>query len=146
MSAKRSTNASATFTPTTELHQGERTMYYIEGTIDALEISGANSERIRFSLTPASERILSRDGGKKMALFTESSSSVALLVEPDKNATGREVLWFHAEEHLCNILLSAKNNRNTVWVWCDNPEKPELDEQKPFPPISTIEAKGIRVF
>lgn len=121
-------------------------MYYIEGTIDALEISGANSERIRFSLIPASERILSRDGGKKMALFTDSSSPSAIMLDSDKNAAGKEIVWFHAEKPLCNIILSAKNNRNTVWVWCDNPEKPELDEKEPFPPISTTEAKGFRVF
>ena len=121
-------------------------MHYIEGTIDALEISGANPGRIRFSVIPASERILSRDGGKKTALFTDSSSSEALLVESSKNASGKEVLWFHAKEHLCSILLSAKNNRNTIWVWCDNPEAPKLDDQEPIPPISTIEAKGIRVF
>ena len=72
-------------------------MYYIEGTIDAIEISGANFGRLRFSLIPASERILSRDGGKKMALFTDRSSPSALLVETGKNAAGKEVLWFHAE-------------------------------------------------
>lgn len=121
-------------------------MYYIEGTIDALEICGANSDRIRFSLIPASERILSRDGGKKKALFTDSTSSAALLVEPDKNATGREVLWFHAKTCLGNIILSAKNNRNTIWVWCDNPEKAVSGGKEPIPPISAIEAQGIRVF
>lgn len=121
-------------------------MYYIEGIIEAIEICGANPGRIRFSLIPASERILSRDGGKKMALFTESSSSAALLVEPDKNATGREVLWFHAEEHLCNILLSAKNNRNTIWVWCEKPENAEPDDKEPIPPQFTRKAEGIRVF
>lgn len=31
-------------------------------------------------------------------------------------------------------------------TWCDNPEKPELDEQEPIPPISTIKVKDIRVF
>lgn len=120
--------------------------YYIEGTIDALEMSGANPGRIRFSLIPASEHILSRDGGKQKALFTDSSSPSAVMVDPDKNAAGKDVLWFHAEGHLCNIVLSAKNNRNTIWVWCDNPEAPKLEDQEPIPPISTIKAEGIRVF
>ena len=121
-------------------------MYYIEGTVDALEISGNAPGRIRFSLIPASERIISRDEGKKMALFTDSASSAALLVEVGKNAAGREVLWFHAEEHLCNILLSAKNTRNTIRTWCENPENTDPGDKEPIPPISTLKAEGIRVF
>lgn len=31
-------------------------------------------------------------------------------------------------------------------TWCADPEKPELDEQEPIPPISTIKVKDIRVF
>ena len=81
-----------------------------------------------------------------MALFTDSSSPSALLVETGKNAAGKEVLWFHAEPPLGNIIFSAKNNRNTVWVWCDKPEAPDLDAKEPIPPISTINAEGIRVF
>ncbi len=121
-------------------------MYYIEGIIEAIEICGANPERIRFSLIPVSERIISLDGGKKKALFTDSSSPAAMLVELDKNAAGKDVLWFHAETSLCNTILSAKSNRNTIWVWCDKPEISEPNKQEPIPPLFSRKAEGIRVF
>ena len=121
-------------------------MYYIEGIIEAIEICGANPGRIRFSLIPASERILSRDVGKQKALFTDSSSPSAVMVDPDKNATGKEIVWFQADSYLLNPLLSAKNNRDTIWVWCEKPENAEPDDKEPIPPQFTRKADGIRVF
>ncbi|MBR1609516.1 MAG: hypothetical protein IJ678_07890 [Kiritimatiellae bacterium] len=117
-------------------------MYYIEGTIDAIDLF---NDTIRFSLLPASGHLLLCDDGSKKALFIESCSSNATMVESKKNANGKEIVWFSADKDLCGVLLSAKNNRNLVRLWCKNLETVSFGGF-PIPPGTAYKAEGIRVF
>lgn len=118
-------------------------MYYIEGTIDAIDVFNG---KLRFSLLPSSGHLLSRDDGDKKALFIDGNLHNAILIDHDKNVNGKEVVWFSFDKELRDVLLSAKNNRNTIRVWCPNPEKTELATNEPTPPCVTRKAEGIRVF
>ena len=117
-------------------------MYYIEGTIDAIDIFG---NALRFSLLPSSGHLLSRDNGDKKVLFVDSDSYNATIVDPEKNVSGKEVVWFSKGEKQRDVLLTAKNNRNTVRVWCENLEMVSFIEF-PIPPDKAYETNGVRVF
>lgn len=118
-------------------------MYYIEGTIDAIDIFNG---KFRFSLLPSNGHLVSRDNCDKEALFIDNNSSNAIIVAPDKNVNGKEVVWFSIKKCLLHFLMSAKSNRNTIRVWCAEPEKTEPTTNDPTPPCVTRKADGIRVF
>lgn len=119
-------------------------MYYIEGTIDAIEF---NDNMVHFSVSPSSAFLVEIDGDKKMALFIEDKCEIkacdnvgknpqeeqksceAKLVNPTKNKAGKEALWFHLSSiHSCNssILFDAKNNRSTIRVRTNIPKEKEF--------------------
>lgn len=121
----------------------EPALHYIEGTIDAIDIFNG---KLRFSLLPSSGHFMSRDDGDKKALFINSDSSNATIVDPEKNVSGKEVVWFSIGDDLRDVLLTAKNNRNTIRVWCAEPEKTERATNEPTPPCVTRKVEGLRVF
>lgn len=116
--------------------------YYIEGTIDAIDVFNG---KLRFSLLPSCGHLLSRDDGDKIALFIDSNSSNAKMVDPEKNANGKSIVWFSLDKELSDVLLSEKNNRNTIRVWCDGFEMVSFIGF-PIPPNNAYKASGIRVF
>lgn len=118
-------------------------MYYIEGTIDAIDVFGSS---IRFSLLPSNAHLMSRDEGKKTVLFVGCSTTDAITTEPKKNATGKEIVWFSADENLLSILLSAKTNRNTIRVWFEPTKTVDILLASPMSICSAIKAEGIRIF
>ena len=118
-------------------------MYYIEGTIDAIDVFGTC---IRFSLLPSNAHLLSIDEGEKKALFVSCALNDAKLIEPKKNATGKGIVWFSVDANLLNVLLSAKNNRCSIRVCCASTETIELLASEPTPVCAAIKAEGIRVF
>ena len=117
-------------------------MYYVEGTIDAIDIFNG---KLRFSLLPSSGHLISRDNGDKKALFIDIDSSIATLVDLEKNVSGKEVVWFSEGEDLRDVLLMAKSNRNTIRVWCENFEMVSFIGF-PIPPDKAYKVSGIRVF
>lgn len=117
-------------------------MYYIEGTIDAIDIFNG---KLRFSLLPSSGHLISRDNGDKKALFIDSDSSIATMVDPEKNANGKEIVWFSCNKELRDVLLSAKNNRNPVRVWCEDLKMVSFIGF-PIPPDTAYKTSGVRVF
>ena len=117
-------------------------MYYLEGTIDAIDVFNG---KIRFSLLPSSEHLVSRDNGNKEALLIDSNSTNATMVSLEKNASGKEIVWFSCDKELRDVLLSAKNSRNTVRVWCEDLEMVSFIGF-PIPPGKAYKAGGIRVF
>lgn len=116
--------------------------YYIEGTIDAIEIFAGS---LRFSLLPSSEFLQVLDDGSKKALLLDASAETGRLVKPAKNAIGKECLWFSIRRCLLHFLMSANNNHNTIRVWCGEGDTQQFLAAPPSPDTS-ISAEGIRVF
>ena len=117
-------------------------MYYIEGTIDAIDIFDGT---LRFSLLPSSGHLVSRDDGSKKALFMESSSPNATMVDTEKNANGKEIVWVSCDKELRDVLLPAKCNRNMIRVWCADLEMVSFIGF-PIPPDKAYKTSGVRVF
>lgn len=91
-------------------------MYYIEGTIDAIEIAMDNKQPLHFLLNPSTEFLKTVGDGTKKALFIGEKYDSALLEGVVKNEKGTEALKFEISSADCTLLLEAKNNRNTVRV------------------------------
>lgn len=93
--------------------------YYIDGTIDSIEIAMDNNQPLRFLLIPSTEFLKTMADGTKKALFVGKKFDSALLEEVVKNEKEKEVLKFEISSADCSLkclLLEAKNNRNTVRV------------------------------
>ena len=90
-------------------------MFYIEGTIDAIQF---DSKTIRISILPSAEFLVKLDHGIKKALFIEETKGLtAVLIFPEKNSNGKEIVSFSIAEPKANcdlLLLGAKNNRNVL--------------------------------
>jgi len=129
------------------------TMYYIDGTVDSIEITLNEKHHLHFTLLPSSEFLKTVGEGRQKALFigtiepaTKQTDEVktkqpdgqtkvqnpirALLVDMVKNANGKETLRFLMPQ-MCAIfrrlLLEAKNNRNIIRVLAKSKE--QMSEQ-----------------
>ena len=95
-------------------------MYYIEGTIDAIELTVGNEKTLQFTLLPSTEFLQTMKDGAKKALFIDKSGKLAQFAETMKNAHEKDVREFNSQNADCSLkclLLEAKNNRNTVRVF-----------------------------
>lgn len=93
--------------------------YYIDGTIDSIEIAIGEENAVRFTLLPSAEFLKTVAEGEKKALFIEKSGKTALISETTKNEKEKEVLKFEISNADCSLkclLLEAKNNRNALRV------------------------------
>ena len=93
--------------------------YYIDGTIDSIDIAIGEEKAVRFTLLLSAEFLKTVAEGEKKALFVEKSGKTAVFSEPAKNENEKEILNFeiaNADSALKCLLLEAKNNRNTVRV------------------------------
>lgn len=92
--------------------------YYIDGTIDSIEIG--EEKAVRFTLLPSTEFLKTVAEGEKKALLIEKSGKTALISDPTKNENEKEVLKFKISNTDCSLkclLLEAKNSRNTIRVF-----------------------------
>lgn len=117
--------------------------YSIEGTIDALDLF---DDTLRFSLLPSNGCLVSCDDGNKKVLFIDSNLHNAILIDHDKNVNGKEIVWFSFNKELRDVFLSAKNNRSTIRVWCEDLEKKDSGTKVQASPIRMMKAEGVRVF
>lgn len=95
-------------------------MYYIEGTIDAIELTVGNSKTLHFTLLPSPEFLKTVLNEAKKVLFIDKSGETALFADAKKNDNEKEVFGFAYANADCSfkcLLLEAKNNRNTVRVF-----------------------------
>lgn len=93
--------------------------YYIDGTIDSIEIAMDENQPLHFLLIPSSEFLKTMVDGSKKALFIAKKYDSALLEGVVKNEKEKEALKFEISNADCSLkclLLEAKNNRNTVRV------------------------------
>ena len=120
-------------------------MYYIDGTVDSIEIAMNDNLHLHFTLLPSSEFLKTVEEGKQKALFigqTEEEKKAkqpdekktkevdnpiqALLVDMVENASGRGTLRFllpPMNAIFCGLLLEAKNNRNIIRVLAKSKEQ-----------------------
>ena len=100
----------------------EPAMYYIEGTIDFIDLDAI----VSFTLIPSSPFIISVGTEKRILFIKGASSSVAKLISfVEKNGNGNEIVKFEVSSSIGKskidggILLTAKNNRNLIRVYSD---------------------------
>lgn len=94
--------------------------YYIDGTIDSIEIAIGEEKAVRFTLLPSTEFLKTVAKGEKKALLIEKSGKTALISEPTENEKEKEILKFEISNADCSLkclLLEAKNNRNNIRVF-----------------------------
>lgn len=97
--------------------------YYIEGTIDSIELTIGEEKAVHFTILPSAEFLKTISKGEKKALFIEKSEQSALLLKPQKNENEKEVINFtiaNEDSALKCLLLEAKNNRNVVRVFAQS--------------------------
>ncbi len=101
----------------------EPAMYYIEGTIDFIDLDAI----VSFALIPSSPFIISVGTEKRILFIKGASSSVAKLISfVEKNGNGNEIVKFEVSSSIGKskidggILLTAKNNRNLIRVYSDD--------------------------
>lgn len=112
--------------------------YYIDGTIDSIELAIGGNPPLKFSLLPSEEFLKTVAEGKKRALFVEDvatdkekDSSGAVLKKAEVNESGKDILNFSvskSKDTVKCLLLEAKNNRNTIRVFVQSTT--EKDHQK----------------
>ena len=101
--------------------------YYIDGTIDSIEIAIGGNKPLRFSLIPSAEFVKTVAEGKKRAIFVEDVGKDkekdphgAVLKKAETNESGKDILHFDVSQKkdaVKCLLLAAKNNRNTIRVF-----------------------------
>lgn len=94
--------------------------YYIDGTIDSIELTIGEENAAHFTLLPSAEFLKTVAEGKRKVLFVGKSEQSALLLEPKKIENEKEVIKFeiaNADSALKCLLLEAKNNRNAIRVF-----------------------------
>ena len=114
------------------------TMYYIDGTVDSIEIAMNDNLHLHFTLLPSSEFLKTVEEGKQMAMFIGQTKQTdekkkevkspirALLVDMVKNANGKGTLRFLMPRKCAifpGLLLEAKNNRNIIRVLAKSNEQ-----------------------
>lgn len=119
--------------------------YYIDGTIDSIELAIGGNPPLKFSLLPSAEFLKTVAGGKKRALFigngnTTEEALPAILAKVSQNENGKEKLDFTMEDKdlaLKCLLLEAKKNRNTIRVFVQSTGRKSKKAEPVFPkPIS----------
>lgn len=111
--------------------------YYIDGTIDSIELAIGGNPPLKFSLLPSEEFLKTVAEGKKRALFVEDVAtdkeidlSGAVLKKAEVKR-GKDILNFSvskSKDTVKCLLLEAKNNRNTIRVFVQSTT--EKDHQK----------------
>ena len=113
--------------------------YYIDGTIESIEITTAEKQPLQFSVIPSSDCLKTVAEGEIKALFIMNADKMkeswpAILEKVSKNESGKEKLDFTTncvDSALKCLLLEAKNNRNTVRVFANatggTPEDLKID-------------------
>lgn len=117
-------------------------MYYIEGTLDVIELEAPDLKLKQFSLLPSAEYLLAMPDGEKKALFIEfADKQQACLIKTSDNTGGKKVVVFRAitpcDAALSSLLIQAKRDRATIRV-CVRSEKNEQANAVPYPSVEDV--------
>ncbi len=124
-------------------------MYYIEGTLDVIELEAPGLKLKQFSLLPSSEYLLAMPDGEKKALFIEfadkqiwvADKKQACLIGTSKNSGGKQVVVFKSsssgDSALSSLLIQAKRDRVTIRV-CVKPAKNKRSNATPYPSVEDV--------
>ena len=118
-------------------------MFYIEGTVDSIELEVDGLKLKRFSIVPTSQFMITLPDGKSRVLFVDyENKDAAFLVKAEKNGKDKEVVFFEVQivctsAALVNLLNQVKNNRSTIRV-CVRPEKNEQGNVIPSPNLRDV--------
>ena len=90
-------------------------MYYIEGTIDSIEIAIGEEKAVRFTLLLSAEFLKTVAEGEKKALFIEKSGKTAAFSEPAKTRRKYSILKSQMRIPPSNVFCSKRRTIATLF-------------------------------
>lgn len=126
-------------------------MFYVEGSIDSIELEVSDFRVKQFSIVPSSEFLITLPDGKKSVLFVDYKENVstkddslrdgARLLNAKKNENDKEVVCFKLRKPLTStlidILIQAKYNHSSIRV-CTGQVKDERNNAVQKPDIEDV--------